>query len=52
MRWSSNVSNQMPPQPPWQTSTVTLPTCNGASSLKHAGHFIIGLSSAVEALGN
>src|ERR1039457_5261013 len=37
---SSKASNQIPPQPPWQTSTTREPTCNWVSSLKQAGHFI------------
>ena len=37
---SSKASNQIPPQPPWQTSTVRSPAWNPVSSLKQAGHFI------------
>src|ERR1700675_1200120 len=37
---SSNRSNQMPPQPPVQTSTVISPAIILLSSFSHAGHFI------------
>src|SRR5947207_5650934 len=37
---SSKASNQMPPQPARQTSTVSLPMVTELSGLKQAGHFI------------
>src|SRR6266496_5972451 len=39
-RWSSNASNQTPPQPPWQISTTTAPTCTSVNGRSHAGHFM------------
>src|SRR5688572_571923 len=44
--FSSKLSNQMPPQPPWQTSTVSCPTVTCVNVLSQAGQIMLSSNSS------